>query len=132
MKEREKKKKKEKKKRIIVKTCTLLLYRMKSLETDAVHAQAVIAKAQELSRGSSQHPSNSASPFSTVDIAFAGQSTSCQLSLSSQSIRHSVSVSDKVCRWSDSVHPFPVFFGDKFQCVCVCMCMLETEKREID
>ena len=53
----------------------LLSFRMKSLETDAVHAQAVIAKAQELSRGSAQRPSNSASPFSTVDIAFAGQYT---------------------------------------------------------
>ena len=115
-----------------MKTCTLLLYRMKSLETDAVHAQAVIAKAQELSRGSSQRPSNSASPFSTVDIAFAGQSTSCQLSLSSQSIRHSVSVSDKVCWWSDSVHPFPVFFGDKFQCVCVHVHARDREERERD
>jgi len=36
--------------------------RMKSLETDAVHAQAVIAKAQEMSRGPA---------FNTVDIAFA-------------------------------------------------------------
>ena len=53
----------------------LLSFRMKSLETDAVHAQAVIAKAQELSRGSAQRPSNSASTFSTVDIAFAGQYT---------------------------------------------------------
>ncbi|XP_070209398.1 protein scribble homolog isoform X4 [Littorina saxatilis] len=45
--------------------------RMKSLETDAVHAQAVIAKAQELSRGPSQRPPNTATPYSTVDIAFA-------------------------------------------------------------
>jgi hypothetical protein len=39
---------------------------MKSLETDAVHAQAVIAKAQELSRGSSQRGAPAA-----ADIAFA-------------------------------------------------------------
>ncbi|XP_076438014.1 protein scribble homolog isoform X5 [Babylonia areolata] len=45
--------------------------RMKSLETDAVHAQAVIAKAQELSRGPSHHPSVPPPPYSTVDIAFA-------------------------------------------------------------
>ena len=44
---------------------------MKSLETDAVHAQAVIAKAQELSRGSSQRPPPA--HIAAVDIAFAGQ-----------------------------------------------------------
>lgn len=40
---------------------------MKSLETDAVHAQAVIAKAQELSRG----PPGTAPPYAAVDIGFA-------------------------------------------------------------
>ena len=47
-----------------------LCFRMKSLESDAVHAQAVIAKAQQLSRGPSQHASDS---FSSVDMDFAGQ-----------------------------------------------------------
>ena len=49
--------------------CSLLCNRMKSLETDAVHAQAVIAKAQEMSRGVPNPNSSS----SAVNIAFAGQ-----------------------------------------------------------
>lgn len=41
---------------------------MKSLEDDAIKAQAVIAKAKEI-----QDSSSSPSDLSTVDIAFAGR-----------------------------------------------------------
>lgn len=46
---------------------------MKSLEADALQAQAVIVKAQEMSREPVHRSDNTAaSNFSTVDIAFAG------------------------------------------------------------
>lgn len=46
--------------------------RMKSLEADAVRAQAVIARAQEMSKDTTT--ATSGSTLSTVDIAFAGES----------------------------------------------------------
>ncbi|KAL8563266.1 hypothetical protein ACOMHN_058764 [Nucella lapillus] len=44
-----------------------VLSRVKGLETDAVHTQAAISKAQEMSRG----PPSQGPNFPTVDIAFA-------------------------------------------------------------
>ncbi|XP_025089004.1 protein scribble homolog isoform X6 [Pomacea canaliculata] len=53
--------------------------RMKSLEADALQAQAVIVKAQEMSREPVHRSDNTAaSNFSTVDIAFADEDDSHQ------------------------------------------------------
>lgn len=49
---------------------------MKSLEMDAVRAQAVIAKAQELSRDSTHHSVTAGSNLSSADISFAGMYSS--------------------------------------------------------
>ncbi|PVD32583.1 hypothetical protein C0Q70_08025 [Pomacea canaliculata] len=56
-----------------------MLSRMKSLEADALQAQAVIVKAQEMSREPVHRSDNTAaSNFSTVDIAFADEDDSHQ------------------------------------------------------
>ena len=50
--------------------CLLVLYRMKSLEVDAIKAQAVIGLAEEMNK---QSGGNTKSKVTADDIAFVGK-----------------------------------------------------------